>query len=152
MLISTEEQKKAILAVLECGKTFDSGDEALLTASSAIAAALGNVESPHIAELQEMDFVEMHASTVRGKETVKWRLTGTARDQLASEKRGWFDGEVEAVGSSSSSLLSIDPLWLSDRDLVCFSLGDSAPRDRMREYIRENLKIMRRATGWAHSG
>jgi hypothetical protein len=148
MQISTEEQKKAILAVLECSDAaFDSQEEALLAASSAIASALGNdaIESLQIAELQEMDFVEMHASTVGGRQRVKWRLTDSARAQLDSEKRVCFDSEVQALGSSPSSIVFIEPLWLSDRNLVRFSLGDSAPRERMREYIRENLKIMRRA-------
>jgi hypothetical protein len=144
MRISTDEQKKAIRLVLECNETYNSRADALEAASSALRSTLENhaLEWLQIDDLQDMEFVVTDVRTFGDRQRVKWRLTDSARAHLDGEKRVWFEGEVQARGGHPSSILSVEPLWLSDLDLVRFSLGDSAPRDKMLAYICENLKMI----------
>jgi hypothetical protein len=150
MHISTDEQKKAIRAVLECRETYESQEDALQAAESALEAAPGNytIESLQITELQDMDFVEMHIGTLGDKQRVRWKLTGAARAQLESEQRAWFESQVQVLGGiSQDSMSPIEPSRLSNLELARFAAGDTAIREQMLAYVRQKMMHKTKARG-----
>jgi hypothetical protein len=137
----TQQHKKAIPAVLKC-KTCESPENALQTAASAIAFALGadSLQSHRmIQELQSEELIRMHIQTAREAQRVRWRLTDSARAQLKSETRAWFESQLQADGRSQISMLRVELPQLTDLQLARFASGDTSIRDQMRGYIRRNL-------------
>src|SRR4051812_1522618 len=102
MHILTEQQKKAIPAVLECG-LHGSQEDAAGAAISAIESALGtDSQESHrmLDDLQRFHFVETQTGTtgelapLRFK--VRWRLTKTGYELLKSEAKAWIERQFKA--------------------------------------------------------
>jgi hypothetical protein len=167
MHILTEQQKKAIPAVLESGM-HESQDEALAAAITGIGLALGTAPE----ESRRILYVLQHSGVVETTQITRaeltplrskicWRLTNAAYALLKSEAKAWIDSQFEAecaaLGVKRESVPWIEPsrdvLPLTDLEIARLAVGDPGYREdpdyryQIAAEIRQLIKKKKRRGG-----